>query len=130
MGMKIRKGLKWLCIGISLFSNYNALSLSWWPNWINETIYTNHLYQYGEREIVIIIPSYNNENWYERNLDSVVNQRYHNYSIIYINDCSTDDTGLLVAQYIKDKKLEHRVTLINNTERKGALANFYYAIHT
>lgn len=83
-----------------------------------------------EKEIVIVIASYKNEAWYERNLNSVANQEYQNYRIIYINDCSPDNTGALVDQYIKNHHLEHKITLINNSVRVGALANFYRAIHS
>ncbi|MDR3550765.1 MAG: glycosyltransferase family 2 protein [Candidatus Babeliales bacterium] len=117
------KILRWLFVGCCFFSINNIISNE------RKAVYTNQLNEHGEREIVIIIPSYNNKEWYERNLDSVVNQCYQNYSIIYVNDCSTDGTGELVAQYIKDRKLEHRIKLINNTKRKGALANFYSAIY-
>lgn len=51
-----------------------------------------------EREMVIVIPSYNNSEWYDRNLFSAMWQYYSNFRIIYINDCSTDGTGELVAE--------------------------------
>ena len=45
---------------------------------------------------VIVIPSYNNAQWYKRNLDSVFAQTYKNFSVIYLDDCSPDGTGQLV----------------------------------
>ncbi|MCX5922353.1 MAG: glycosyltransferase family 2 protein [Candidatus Dependentiae bacterium] len=81
-----------------------------------------------EKEIVVIIPSYNNEAWYEKNLDSVVAQQYSNWRAIYINDCSNDNTGDVVAHYINNKHMADKITLINNVERKGALYNIYTAI--
>jgi len=91
---------------------------------INFSIFTN------ENFFVFVIPSYNNAQWYEKNLNSVINQTYINYKIIYINDCSSDNTGMLVEKFIKEKNLEHKITLINNKERKGALENIYNAIHS
>jgi glycosyltransferase involved in cell wall biosynthesis len=82
------------------------------------------------RHLVVIIPSYNNIRWYQRNLDSLRMQEYGDWHAIYINDCSTDGTGAAVAAYIKDHHMEHTITLINNTERRGALANLYDAIHS
>ncbi len=82
-----------------------------------------------EKPMVIIIPSYNNKDWYKRNLNSLFSQKYQNYRVIYINDCSTDGTGELVEQYIKKKGKEDRVTLIHNTTRKRQLANHYKAAH-
>ncbi|MFC1842064.1 glycosyltransferase family 2 protein [Candidatus Dependentiae bacterium] len=83
-----------------------------------------------EREIVVIIPSYNNKDWYEKNLNSVFMQKYENYKVIYINDKSPDGTGKLVQDYIRKIKQEHRFTLINNPKNTGALANIYKAVHT
>ncbi len=80
------------------------------------------------KHFVIDIASYNNKHWYKRNLDSVFIQDYPYYRVIYTDDNSPDKTGLLVEQYIKNKKQEHRVTLIKNIERKRSLANHYNAI--
>lgn len=83
----------------------------------------------GERRIVVIIGSYNNEKWYKKNLDSVFNQKYQNYRVIYIDDCSSDGTGDLVEQYIKDKHQTDRVLLIKNNQRRFKMANMYRAYH-
>lgn len=82
-----------------------------------------------EKPMVVVIPSYNNKNWYQRNLDSVFIQKYVNYRVIYIDDASPDCTGLLVKSYIKQWGQERRVTLIQNAKRNGALANIYEAVH-
>lgn len=80
-----------------------------------------------ELPIVVVIPSYNNAEWYQRNLDSVFNQNYKNYRVIYVDDASPDGTGKLVKDYIKKKKQERRVKVIQNDSRVGALANTYKA---
>lgn len=81
-------------------------------------------------KLVVIIPSYNNERWYQRNLASVFLQDYDHYRVIYIDDCSTDNTYPLVEEYIKAHKQQDRVILIHNETRCGAMANWYYAIHS
>lgn len=83
-----------------------------------------------EKSMVIIVPSYNNEKWYQKNLDSVFSQNYQNYRLVYINDASTDNTYSLVKDYIKKNNQEHKVTLIKNPTRQGSLANQYNAIHS
>jgi len=111
-----------------------------------------------EYPMVIVIPSYNNEKWCEKNLASVLQQNYHNYRIIYVNDASKDDTQVLVEKRIKELNLDaciidfnptsnaigsivenfnsdvnckrHFFTLINNIHRAGALANLYRMIHS
>jgi len=81
-------------------------------------------------EFTVIIPSYNNERYYYRNLDSIVHQKTDvHVQIIYINDCSTDRTGQLVDAYVKQYNLQSLVTVIHNQKRVGALANLYNAIH-
>jgi len=83
----------------------------------------------GERRIVAVVASYNNQRYCRRNLDSIFSQNYENYHVLYINDCSTDNTLALVEAYVKNKKRSDQVTIIKNKERRGALANHYYAIH-
>lgn len=75
-----------------------------------------------EKPFVIVIPSYNNKDWYQKNLDSVFTQRYQNYRVIYIADGCTDGTDRLVEEYIKQSGQEERFTYIKNLERHGALA--------
>jgi len=83
-----------------------------------------------EKEIVIIIPSYNNQQWYVRNLDSVFTQKYNNYTVKYIDDKSSDATAALVQKYINENHYQHKIELISNTNRCGALCNIYNTIHT
>lgn len=82
-----------------------------------------------DKQIFIIIPSYNNSRWYKQNIDSVLVQKYDHYHVIYIDDCSSDGTGELVQNYVQACGLSDRFTIINNTKRRGALANLYDAIH-
>ena len=86
-------------------------------------------HKFIQKKLVVVIPSYNNQEWYQKNLDSVFNQNYKNYRIIYIDDASTDKTGELVEKYVKEKKQNHRVSLIKNTSQEGATANRYKGSH-
>lgn len=88
-----------------------------------------------EKKFVIVITSYNNAEWFDRNIGCLFTQinnegtgLYENYRIIYIDDCSPDGTAELVEKYIVDCHQQHRVTLIKNKTRKRALANLYYAL--
>lgn len=82
------------------------------------------------KKFVIVIPSYNNKYWFQRNLNSVFSQKYKNYRVIYIDDCSPDKTGELVESYTNFLEKKDIVKLIKNKERKGALENLYNAIHS
>lgn len=78
---------------------------------------------------VVIIPSYNNKDWYRKNLDSIITQQYdpQKVRIIYLDAGSTDGTGELVAHYLKEKNIEDRVTLIRRPHRYCSLENIYDA---
>lgn len=81
-------------------------------------------------EIVVIVPSYNNARNYSKNLDSLIHQETDiPFSIIYINDCSTDGTGQLVEEYIVKNNCADYVTIVHNPSRIGALANLYSTIN-
>lgn len=82
------------------------------------------------KPIVVVIPSFNNKDWYAVNLASILNQDYPRFRVIYIDDNSPDGTGDLVEQYLAQHDTQHRVTLIKNSTRKLALANLYDAIHS
>jgi glycosyltransferase involved in cell wall biosynthesis len=82
------------------------------------------------KHFVVVIASYNNKNWYKKNLDSVFMQTYKNYDVIYVDDCSSDRTGDLVEQYVKEQRQEQHVTVIKNKEHKGAMANYYGAVNS
>lgn len=86
--------------------------------------------QDGTKHFVVLVASYNNEQWYQKNLDTLFAQQYENYEVIYIDDCSPDGTGNLVEAYIKERNLESKVTLIKNKVRLGGpLENHYRACH-
>jgi len=89
-----------------------------------------HAEKLPEKPLVVVIPSYNNAKYYEKNLESVNNQEYENYRIIYMDDASPDGTGELVQKYFDEHGMSERVTFMQNTERMRALHNLYYAIQS
>ena len=116
--MKIKKLL--LCLGI-LFSVGSAYASE---NHISVPIDQN-----GERHIVVVVASYNNLQYHRTNLGSIFDQKYSNYHVIYIDDCSNDGMYEKIKKFIYLHKKEDTVTLIRNNERRGALHNQYDAIH-
>lgn len=85
--------------------------------------------QEEETSFVIITASYNNHEWCQPNLQSIFQQDYSNWRLVYINDCSTDDTAERVQSLINEYGCNDKVTFINNPQRMGHLYNHYYAIH-
>jgi glycosyltransferase involved in cell wall biosynthesis len=70
---------------------------------------------------IIVTPSYNNSEWVEYNLASVLNQTYENWALVYVDDCSTDDTYEKVSEILKDNP---KCKVIKNETNKGAAYNY------
>jgi glycosyltransferase involved in cell wall biosynthesis len=69
----------------------------------------------------ILIPSYNCEQWVNKNISSVTDQKYQNFDIIYIDDNSTDGT-------YEEAQKHKGVKLIKNSFNKGKMYNLYESI--
>jgi len=72
-------------------------------------------------KFTIITPSYNNIDWVEYNLASILNQTYTNWRLLYIDDCSTDGTFEKVSEILKDNP---QCKVIRNETNKGAAYNY------
>ncbi len=81
-----------------------------------------------ERSIVVVIPSYNNKLFFEKNLRSIFEQKYSNFKVLYTNDASTDGTGELVESYVKEHGFEDRVCVFHNEKNMGSFYNIYHMI--
>ncbi len=75
----------------------------------------------------IIIPSFNNEDWVEYNIASILNQTYSNYEVLYISDASTDSTYTKVLDIVKNLD---NWTVIENKTNKGAQYNYFEHLNT
>lgn len=67
----------------------------------------------------IIIPMYNAQDSILLTLKSIYKQDFKNYKILIIDDYSNDNSILLVKNFIKENDITN-ITLIQNTENKGA----------
>ena len=81
----------------------------------------------NKTHFTIIIPAYNCEKWAARNKESATKQVYSNYDIVYVDDCSTDNT-LNIANEVY-KKANKKFDIISNKENKKALYNLYTNIN-
>ena len=70
---------------------------------------------------IIISPSYNNEDWIETYYESIAEQTYTNYKVIYFDDNSTDSTGAEVQGRIKGND---KFVYIRNAANQGAAKNY------
>lgn len=50
-------------------------------------------------KVSVIIPNYNHARFLEQRLNSILNQTYQDFEIIYLDDASTDDSNQVFAQF-------------------------------
>lgn len=67
--------------------------------------------------ISVVVPVYNTEQYFERCIESILNQSYKNLEVIVVNDGSPGNIRELMQQYKEDK----RVCFIDNKENRGLL---------
>jgi glycosyltransferase involved in cell wall biosynthesis len=75
-----------------------------------------------KNKIKVITPFYNPGEFLEKCIASIMSQKYENFEVIFIDDCSTD------GSYDKLPKDDSRVKIMRNTERKTALENIHIAV--
>lgn len=57
--------------------------------------------------VSVIMPAWNNENYVEGAVNSLLAQTYKNWELIVVDDCSTDDTGKVIDRLAKkDKRIK------------------------
>lgn len=79
---------------------------------------------------VVVVPAYNNKPWLRKNLYSIIKQQHPHFRVVYIDDASKDGSGSLIKHYIEYYNVGHKVTLIQNSKRRGQLANIYSVVHS
>ena len=67
--------------------------------------------------ISVVVPVYNTEQYFERCIESILNQSYKNLEVIIVNDGSPGNIRELMQQYKEDK----RVYFVDNKENRGLL---------
>lgn len=72
----------------------------------------------------IIIPNYNYEEHLQKCLDSILNQTYRNYEVIFVDDCSTDNSVKLAESYIG--KMPIKVVKLKQKRLNGGARNEAY----
>lgn len=92
--------------------------------------------QSEDKWFVFVIPSYNNASQFyngktliEMNLESIFNQTYENYNIIFCDDASSDKTYEVVNECCERFNKKHKLTYIKNETNQKAPYNIYNSIH-
>lgn len=79
--------------------------------------------------ISIIIPTYNRAHLLKETLDSVAAQTYQNWECIIIDDGSTDDTEIVVEQYIKeDIRFQYHRRPVSKPKGANSCRNFGFEL--
>lgn len=65
-------------------------------------------------EVTVLMSVYNKENYLGRAIESILKQTFENFEFIIIDDCSTDRSSELIAEYS-----DQRIRVINNDENLG-----------
>jgi glycosyltransferase involved in cell wall biosynthesis len=75
-----------------------------------------------EKSFAIVVHSYKNAKFCVRCLKSILEQEYDHFRILFFDDGSGDGTFEKVQSFVLENKQEHRVTLIQNSAKLGAVA--------
>ena len=65
--------------------------------------------------VSIIMPSYNTARYIKNSIDSVLAQTYKNWELLIVDDCSTDNTDEIIAQFN-----DSRIKYVKNEKNSGA----------
>lgn len=76
--------------------------------------------------ITILIATHNGEKYIAQQLDSILAQTCQEFSIIIMDDCSSDHTDEIIHAYVNEDK---RIAFYKNTERMGAIKTFERLLH-
>lgn len=90
-----------------------------YPNYIDKWVEILKPIEKKNYKFSVIIPNYNNEKWLEKCLNSVLNQTYKNYEIVFVDDMSTDNSLEIANKLLK----EHKVIELKQKRLNGGSRN-------
>ena len=70
------------------------------------------------KKVSVIIPCYNQSEYIEEAILSVVNQTYPNIEIICIDDCSSDNSAQIIKSLVEQYK---NIVFLSNIENVGVV---------
>ena len=60
--------------------------------------------------VSIIMPVYNEEDFIQESIESILNQTYKEFELIIVNDGSSDNTVKKIEPFLKDKRIKYHDT--------------------
>ena len=67
----------------------------------------------NSKVVNIIIPVYNTASYLDRCMDSIINQTYNNLNVVFIDDGSSDESGVICDSYAEKYENVHVIHLSN-----------------
>ncbi|HKR07538.1 MAG TPA: glycosyltransferase family 2 protein [Bacteroidia bacterium] len=69
-------------------------------------------------KVTVLMPVYNGEKYLQESIDSILNQSFHDFEFLIINDGSTDNSAKIISSCN-----DPRIRFINNEKRSGLIAS-------
>lgn len=65
-------------------------------------------------KLTVIIPNYNHARFLAKRVESVLNQTFQDFELILLDDCSTDNSRLILSQYLGDPRVRVQFNDVNS----------------
>lgn len=69
------------------------------------------------KKVSVVLPNYNYEKYLTQRIKSILNQTYPIYEIIFLDDCSTDDSLSIAEKYFKQHPLRFKIIKNNRNSQ-------------
>ncbi len=79
----------------------------------------------SENLVSVIIPVYNQEKFVGATIRSVISQKYNNWELLIVDDCSTDRSWNIIRSY---EKKDTRIKIFKNKKNRGLIKNWKFLI--
>lgn len=81
----------------------------------------------GTENISVCMITYNHEKFISKAIEGVLNQ-IADLELLIVDDASTDKTPSIIAQYVKEHPRGDQIRFVRNSENKGMINNFIFAL--
>jgi hypothetical protein len=65
-------------------------------------------------KVSIVVPNYNHARFLPQRLDSIMGQTFEDFELILLDDCSTDDSRSILAEYGRDPRVRIELNQVNS----------------
>ena len=88
-------------------------------NFIHYVFDLLNLLGYNFKKISVIVPNYNYEKYIVKRLKSICKQTYPLYELIFLDDCSSDDSLKVAKNFLRECKIPYKI--ISNKKNSGSV---------